>query len=214
MGIGRRGFTLLEMIVMIVVLGIAFATLPMILGVSAATVASVADVRGMYHGAAKMQIVLNKPWDEGNVDDFDTGGIYYVLRTGESDAPGERLYCDNDKNRSGHYPGLDRRMCESADASGIGREGGSYDDIDDFADAPSDSVGDGYTVSADVVYVGYREGPVVSFFKTEGTVAGTSNIKKVTVTVSERSDPACSLVTYRYYAANIGQPKPYIKRND
>jgi Tfp pilus assembly protein PilV len=203
----RRGFTIIELIVMMVVMGIAFATLPMILQVSGESAGRVSDLRGLYHGVAKMQVVLGKPWDEANVDDFQTGGIYYVLRTQESDVPGDALYCDNDKNRSGHYPGFNRRMCENAAASALlGRAGDAmadYDDIDDFNAAPDETI-EGYGVGTVVEYVRYGDlAPVAA-----GT---TSNLKKITVSVTDRNGRA--LTDYRYYAANIGLSKPFIKRN-
>jgi hypothetical protein len=39
----------------------------------------------------------------------------------------------------------------------------------------------------------------------------TSNLKKITVSVTDRNGRA--LTDYRYYAANIGLSKPFIKRN-
>ncbi len=207
----RSAFTLIELIVMIVVLGLGFATLPLILGIGSEAVKQVADVRAFYHGAAKVAIVAGKPWDERNVDDYQKGGIYYVLSTGE-DTGG--LVCDGDRKRSGHYPGKDRRVCEAALASDIlGRAGDSdadaYDDIDDFRGDRDDEV-EGYTVDTSVAYVPYVGG--LSVAMPEGAAAGTTNIKQITVTVSERSGKV--LTRYRYYAANIGRYKPYIRRNE
>lgn len=208
----RRAFTLVELIIMIVVLGIAFATLPAILGVSAKSVRGVSEVRGLYHGVAKMQVVLNKPWDEVNVNDFDTGGGYFVLRTFESDTQGEVLFCDGDKNRSGHYPGLDRRMCENADATAANlfTAEGDFDDLDDF-DGDNDADIGGFDVNTTVVYVAYAGGSPVNM-PTAGT-AQTSNIKEITVTVSDHAT-GTGITRYRYYATNIGLSRPYIKRND
>lgn len=207
----RRAFTLVELIVMIIVMGIAFASLPMILGVSSESVKNVSDVRGFYHGAAKMQIVLSKPWDDRNVDDFQTGGIYYVINNDEC-AISALLCCDNDKNRSGHYPGLNRRMCEDAWASGtLGRTGdtdiNAFDDLDDF-DLDFDSA-EGYDINTTVVYVQYSGGTQVSM--PTAVSAATTNVKQITVSISDTLGRP--LTQYRYYATNIGRPKSFIKRN-
>lgn len=204
----RNAFTVIELIIMVVILGLAFATLPMILGVSSRSVKNVSDVRGLYHGVAKMQIVLSKPWDESNVNDFETGGIYYVIKTTE-DTGG--LVCDNDKNRSGHYPGMNRRMCENAAATSNPSftAEGDFNDLDDF-DGDSDIDVEGYSVDTAINYISYVSGTSV-LMPTAGAL-GTSNIKQITVTVT---DPAgFELTKYRYYATNIGLSKPFIKRND
>jgi len=205
----KRAFTIIELILMVVVMGIAFSTLPAILGISAKSLENIVDIRGFYHGAAKMKTAISKPWDQSNVDDYDTSGIYYALRTVESDTSAEALYCDNDKNRSGHYPGLNRRMCEAADASAIGNDGeaaGNYNDIDDF-DADNDSLGDGYDIDTAVQYITYQSASPVSNLQ---PAPGTSNIKLVTITVSKGGK---TLTSYKYYAANIGLPKPFVKPN-
>lgn len=204
----RNAFTVIELIIMIVVLGLAFATLPMILGVSSRSVQNVSDVRGLYHGVAKIQVVLSKPWDERNVNDFETGGTYYVIDTAE-DTGG--LVCDNDKNRSGHYPGRNRRMCENAAATAnpFFTAEGDFNDLDDF-NGDSDVDVEGYRVDTAIDYVSYVSGTSVSMPTADAL--GTSNIKRITVTVT---DPAgFELTQYRYYAANIGLSKPFIKRND
>jgi len=212
----KRGFTLIELILMVIVMGIAFATLPAILGVSARSVENVSDVRGIYHGAAKMQVVLSKPWDEGNVDDFGLSGIYYVLRSAESDMPGDALYCDNNKTRQGHYPGLDRRMCDQNPASNsataaFGLETGETvaDDLDDF-DGDSDNDIEGYKVGTTVSYVDYVSAAVVTMPQPQSHA--TTNIKHIIVRVHT---PSGRLLTdYHYYAANIGISKPFIKDNN
>ena len=208
----RGGFTLIELIVMMVILGLAFATLPMILGVSARSAGNVADVRGLYHGVAKIQVALSKPWDENNVDDFNTGGGYYVLRTQESDTLGQRLYCDNDRNRSGHYPGLKRRMCENAAATAkptftADQLPNDYDDLDDF-DNDTDHHVEGYQIQTHVDYVPYVDASPVTM---GAAAAGTTNIKHLWVDVLDAANR--SLATYHYYAANIGLSQPFIKRN-
>lgn len=207
----RHAFTLLELIVMIVILGVAFTTLPMILAVSSDSVRNVSDVRGIYHGVAKMQVVLGKPWDEESVDDFETRGTYYVLHTDESDGPGELLYCDRDKNRSGHYPGLNRRMCENerATAAAFFAEG-DFDDIDDF-DGDHDIDIEGYRVDTTVSYVRYENGSGITM-PTPAVPAGTtSNLKHIRVGVIYPSGN--TLAAYHYYAANIGLSRPFVKAN-
>jgi len=211
----RRGFTLIEMILMIVILGIAFTTLPIILGVSGRSAGGIADVRGLFHGVAKLQVALSKPWDQANVDDFDTAGIYYVIGTLESNSPnppGNLLACNiNNKTRRGHYPGRDRRMCEpgiTATPQNAFADGG-FDDLDDF-DGVMEANVEGYDVNTSVDYVPYIDASPAAMTTGPGAVT-TTNVKRITVTVTAPNGVLLS--TYRYYAANIGLSKPFIKRN-
>ena len=213
----RHGFTLIELILMVIVMGIAFATLPTILGVSSRSVEHVADIRAVYHGIAKAQVILSKPWDEVNTDDFGQSGIYYVLRTDESDMPGDALFCDNNKTRQGHYPGLNRRMCESGAATSaalLGSEG-DFDDIDDFQNDVDVNI-EGYDVVTRVRYIAYPggvNGGGVNFSVTDPASAQSSNIKEIDVTVFSTATGR-TVSSYRYYATNIGVDKPFIKDND
>lgn len=201
----KKAFTLIELIVMIVVMGVAFMTLPIILTVTTTAIESTVDSRGFYHGVAKTKAILSKPWDENNVDDFATSAIYYVENTLE-DSGG--LICENNKSRNGHYAGQNRRMCEASYASAIQLDGeavGFYDDIDDF-DQTSDTVSE-FVINSKVEYIAYQSGSVVANLALSAT---TSNIKLVTVTVLKDGN---TITEYKYYATNIGLPKPYIKPN-
>lgn len=201
----KKAFTLIELIVMIVVIGIAFMTLPIILMITTAAIENTVESRGFYHGVAKTKAILSKPWDENNVDDFATSGIYYVLNTDE-DSGG--LVCENNKNRSGHYAGQNRRMCEASYASSIQLDGeavGFYDDIDDFHQT-SGTVSD-FVINSNIEYIAYQSGSVVANLAPSAT---TSNIKLVTVTVLKDGK---TVTEYKYYATNIGLPRPYIKPN-
>jgi prepilin-type N-terminal cleavage/methylation domain-containing protein len=211
----RRGFTLIELILAMIVMGIAFATLPAILGVSSRSVENVSDVRGLYHGIAKMEVVRGKPWDEVNTNDFNQSGIYYVLNTQECNVA-LTLCCLNNKSRFGHYQGLDRRMCENGMATPSANflAEGDFDDIDDFNNDGDRNI-EGYDINTTVRYINYPggvNGGSVSFNTAVAAAGQSTNIKEITVSVS-RTATGRAVSRYVYYATNIGVDKPFIKDN-
>ena len=200
------------MVMMIVILGIAFATLPMMLSLSSRSVENSVDLKGLYHGVAKMQVVSGKIWDEANVDSLAVWGGYNALQTTESDASAEPLWCGSDENnRSGHYTGLYRRKCSPGlAASAIGADGGDRDDIDDFDTETDGSFQGGYVALTSVAYISSKvdDADNVIAFSSSENAATTTNLKRIGVTMSKNGR---QLVRYYYYAANIGMPKPYIR---
>lgn len=218
----RYGFSIIELIMTIVVIGIAFIGVPLILENSAKTAAWVERSKGVYHGLSKVQIIRSKFWDEGNENDFINNGIYYVLKTAESNAIGETLYCSYDTNRSGHYSGDGRRKCSGATATASGNFGETgdllegvgteeWDDIDDYHEEDDSSVDGKYDIATKVKYITYSEGINSSNITLETDAGDTSNLKEIIVTVSANGK---RISEYRYYAANIGVPRPYIKSNN
>ena len=186
----RPGFSLIELTAAIIVIGVAFLAVPAVLQQSGRSVDLALNARGLYHGLAMMEVVRNKPWDEANVGDMESAGLYYVLTTDESIAT-PSLACSDDKNRSGHYPAINRRQCEAAFASAIGQETALFDDMDDY-DGYSD-IPEGYEVNVSVRYVTYPG-------LLPAPAGTTTNLKEITVTVTNGT-----LQThYTYYGANIG----------
>lgn len=204
---------MIELIFTIVIIGIAFMTLPLILNTTNDSIEAVQESRGYYHALAKMQIITDKPWDENNTADFkNTGGIYYVLKTQEDS--GSILECNSNDMRPGHYEGQNRRMCTrdfafATPLANLGKDGetnSSYDDIDDF-DGDSDDLTDGFDLNASVTYVNYNAND--QSMSTFSTATETTSVKRITVSLRDRSGN--EIASYTYYATNVGRPQAYIK---
>jgi len=197
---------MVEMIIAITIIGIAFLSVPVILRITSDSIELAMESRGFYHGLAKMQIVRNMAWDEANVDDLATSDLYYVLETLESpNLTGMELSCNAFSQRPGHYS-------VGGQASALlGQDSGDFDDIDDF-DKQVDTNPNGYRVDVNVSYTDYIGGNNFLFHPNiDGASAGTTNLKRIDVFVT--SDLGVVDLRYSYYAANIGRPKPFIKPN-
>lgn len=202
---------MIEMVMMVVIMGIAFATLPMVLSVSARSVESVAEMKAVYHGVAKMRVVSGKAWDESNTADMVLWGGYNALGTAESATAASLLWCGaDDNNRSGHYPGLFRRKCSPGlAASALGADGGDRDDLDDFDGENDGNFQGGFTATTTVAYVSAPVPAGVNpAFASTAVSATTTPLKRITVTMNKNG---AQLARYHYYAADIGMPKPYIR---
>lgn len=218
----RNGFTLVELIATIVIIGIAFLSIPMAMEVTNKAIEFTQTSRGFYHGLAKMKIITNLPWDENNVADFQDKGYYQALQT-EADSTNE-LKCDPvTLSRSGHYVGLEtalyRRRCSSQNAtddSALGREG-DYDDVDDYeAETTTYSIENVFTITSNVDYIAYNNAsPATATFNFDDAASTQStSIKRIGVFITEGTGAAAQNIgSYFYYAANIGTYQPVKKAN-
>ena len=154
----RNGFSLIELIFAIIVIGIAFSAVPSILETSNRSVEGTMQSRGFFHGLSLMQIIRNKYWDENNANDFAGAGLYYVLQTGEA---GLGCAANNGKSRAGHYGGINRRQCDRLDAPsplgdfGPAADTGNYNDIDDFNADPQPLLENSFQPQITVNYTDY-----------------------------------------------------------
>ena len=197
----RMGFSLIELIMTIVIISIAFLGIPLIIENSARTIGWLQNSKAIYHGLAKIQIVRGKYWDENS--------SIYVLQTTE-----QGLVCNNDQNRSGHYRADNRRRCISFYPTlevnfGQNKDGIDGNDIDDFHNEIDSDIEGIYTIKTAVKYVDYNDSGDGNL-SLESSTKDQTNIKEIEVKVSKRGS---SISTYRYYATNIGISTPFIKDN-
>ncbi|MCV6607859.1 MAG: prepilin-type N-terminal cleavage/methylation domain-containing protein [Campylobacterales bacterium] len=193
----RFGFSLIELIMTVVIIGIAFIAIPLILENSTRTAGWLANSPGIFHGAAKTQIVRSKFWDENNLTN--------VLQTAEAG-----LMCGTDNRRDGHYTGRGRRQCGGETPTTVfGADGNDGNDIDDYHGENDTEVEDRFDILTSVRYIAY-DGSGGNF--TLNTSSGTpTNIKEIQVEVQNNGR---KIASYVYYGANIGVDKPFIKDNE
>jgi len=202
----NRAFSLIEMIVVIVVLGISFAILPTMMDIQNSSLKELKNEDGLFYGSLQMGVILSKSWDEQNVESFEEKGIYYAIHSNQSNESSNDLNCSSTTNlRAGHYEGKNRRKCENKEASSIGQDDAEFDDIDDF-DSQIIRV-EGFEIKSKVDYVSYKgSNPIYS--KDDIALLQTSDIKRIKISIKKDS---IKIADFIYYATNIGLQKPFIK---
>ncbi len=79
----RAGFTMIELIFSIVIVGLVILSIPLIVRQSNLNAITSQNVIGYYNALTLMETIKSKPWDTNNVADFVTSGEYYILNTNE-----------------------------------------------------------------------------------------------------------------------------------
>lgn len=77
----RAGFTMIELIFSIVIVGLVILSIPLIVRQSNLNTAMSQNVIGYYNALTLMETIKSKPWDTNNIADFETSGEYYILNT-------------------------------------------------------------------------------------------------------------------------------------
>lgn len=229
---------MIELIATIIVIGIAFMTVPVILDLNSKSLSAIHESKGTYHALARMQLVLDKYWDEQSYQESEVERntrYYRVLRTGLDETQADNnLSCSQHEGnaRIGHYPsGEDtlylRRCAESTytASTALGQENGANDfnDIDDF-DGDSETGIDGrFTLSTTVQYYDYESAYVnanpnaqtIDFNQTKAAPASSTSVKLIQIGISDSfmqgTNPAQLIANYYYYATNIGRAQPRVE---
>ena len=196
----KSAFTLIELILSMVIIAIAFTVLPKILQLAAKV--SVQNVReeAMYNAVAYIGLIKSTAWDENNtvVDD--------ILHVNDGDSDYE---CNKTTTyRIGGFDGS--RNCQNdKNASVLGTdENDFYDDMDDFSTitAQNDTDSRNYDLNISVRYVTDIAEDSDTFSSEEQS--DTTNTKEINVTVEVKKKQAAlgnSLVRMSFTAQNIGQ---------
>lgn len=79
----RAGFTMIELIFSIVIVGLVILSIPLIVRQSNLNTAMSQNVIGYYNALTLMETIKSKPWDTNNIADFETSGEYYILNTSD-----------------------------------------------------------------------------------------------------------------------------------
>lgn len=210
----RLGFTMIELIFVIVIVGISILTIPLMIDRSQENLKKSADVSGYYHALTLMQILRVKPWDIKHRDqkDFETSNLYYILNTEESG-----YECDPDPLTGfNKRPGMaskefrQRRFCYQGAVINASPLNG--DDITSLSFASYTenvarfSTSDEYKLTALNEYVPSGIRPYYEAdFATHIT-----NTKRLKITLADNKGN--DIATYFYYATNISTDIPITKR--
>ncbi len=205
----KKAFSLIELIFTIVIIGVAFLSVPTIIFSSSRSLEHFMESRGYNHAISKINIIKNFAWDEANANDLVNLGFYSVLHTQQDDA-GTELMCP----RAGHYAVDYHRVCSANVATAIGNDGeadGSFNDIDDF-DGSTDALSDGFTTTVTVEYAPYQNATVAMTYQSANIAAQTTGIKRIRIAVTDSAN-GNAITNYYYYSANIGKEAPLVKPN-
>lgn len=222
----RKATSMIELIIAIIVMGIAVMSLPMILTQTQNNDAIAMQQEAILSTKAKMGFITSYMWDENSWD----GGanISRILDTTNS-ASADNAFdvVPTDIRRRGNFlADARRRLRNVGDVRRdpfTGVQPAGINDISDF-NGTNDSItlnaNDmdylfGITINATINYLtdslvvggNYRTDPIIQFnFNTANTVANPTNIKMITLTTTSPTNSDIN-ITLRSFASNIGQSK-------
>jgi len=220
----RAAFTLIELIIAIVIIGIAFMSLPTLTQTSMDSIESNIAQEAIFAASAKMAQVLTYSWDENAINPaqplstgkvVDTNSTASLMRNGTTSFRLGHVLADN--HRRMHPVNTPASAVLGADVGDV-----VNDDIDDFTGLTTDLFTDttttatgykqNYQIQVLVNYVDDSNG--INFnganpfganvFPFETAASGTSNLKMVTLLVNN-VDTGEEIVRMRSYAANVGE---------
>jgi prepilin-type N-terminal cleavage/methylation domain-containing protein len=224
----RKAVSLIELIIAIVVMGIAVMSLPLILTQTQSNNALALQQEAILSTKAKIGFISSYPWDENSWD--GTGGIFRVLDTSAFPSA-DNAFATADIRRIGHIQtDKRRRLWDVGHANRAPNNevtaASTENDIDDFHNHNDDiNITDptqmdyifALTMTPEIVYLrdslsanNYLNSRTIQFdfnaINTETNTSRPTNIKMITVrTVSQVGNDVN--VSLRSFASNIGQSK-------
>ncbi len=217
----KKGFTFIELIVAIVVIGIALMSVPLLLSQSSRSDEFSINQEAILAATTKMGDILTYPWNDTN-----SSGILHVFDVKSGDSQLKRYPDNNSTRRIGHFKEKYRRKfynnsdsIEHNASIKLGHEShdhGDFNDIDDFNNTSFSLVGAGggvgdylmdLNLSVGVFYISddanYSQSPL-NFRELNTTYhAPSTNIKMVEVNVSD-SHTNQIITTLKAFSCNIG----------
>lgn len=220
----RKAASMLELVIAIVVMGIAVSALPLILTQSQNSNALALQQEAIMATKAKISYILAYEWDANSYD--ASAGVSRVLNT-TSSASAHDAFDTTSTRRIGHVGADKRRKLKDTNsttrmATLISNDG--LIDIDDFDYVPDENISisnqDDYIFSIllnpAISYISdgnnsldYNSSIIGFNFSTTPITSDPTNIKMITVTttVNDRN------ITMRAYASNIGESSILSKVN-
>lgn len=214
----RSGFTLIELIYAIVIIGIAFVTLPVILINNSKNLEQNLEQEALFMTTTKMNQILSFAWDDQSRNSASVLAKAEALDIAAGDNEFDRIGVSTDF-RKGHFQeALHRRMTPHmlprnvTTSANLGSEPGETfaDDIDDFDATTDSSIGSGsqygyksgYALKTCIDYVSDAAnytGTTINFtlqtstkcaFGTTASIGTESNLKMVQIAVDKNTSSA------------------------
>jgi Tfp pilus assembly protein PilV len=218
----RKAIAMIELIIAIVIMGIALLAIPMINREAVKSGESAMLQESVAAGASQIQLILSKHWDEGNANPA-LGASILTTTSGNFNTYGGL----NPASRTT----LNTNGAAVAASNPLGAEGGDSDDIDDFNNIAVNlaNIQATTTLQGDYADKAVIMNTVVTYgadnFNTAQTINGvnpfaggvaTTNIKLITMTLSH-GGAATNIdfidnksIILRAFSCNIGSTKPNI----
>ncbi len=226
----RPAIAMIELIFSIVIMGIVLMSAPMLISTATQSTYVALQQEGINEAASRVNMIMGYAWDENNTNTDYVPSILHVTH-GHPD-----LNVSGTTARRQGTPSQSKRTYIASDAdfsnffaSGLGKDGGDADDIDDF-------IGDTFLTLIQAANVNYTETDTVKIntaiayandapsssggynkktitltpFKADGstnTVGGSSNIKTITVTLTSThadKEAFAKNIVLRAFSCNIG----------
>jgi Tfp pilus assembly protein PilV len=209
--LNKSSFTLIELVIAIIVVGITVTSIPMLLSTVSNNMSTNLKSNSFFNAYSTLSLIESMDWDENNTK----GDNYYKVLT--ADNGDSELNCTrNGTKQLDNESGAD---CDDNKTSSIGVDSGenkdnsmTFDDIDDF---------DGYTVTNLATYnikvavkyindnADYSAKNI--FFNDSFIPSNNTNIKLIELNITNKSGKLISII--RGESFNIGAVKIY-SRND
>lgn len=207
----KKAFTLIELVVAIVVIGIAMMSIPLMLSQASKSNEFNINQEAILAGVTKISSILTYSWNETN-----SSGILQVFDVTNGDSELNRTVTDKNR-RVGHFKEKYRRKFydDTTEANlTLGHDkGNEYDDIDDFNGEYFNIVNGGtgdyikdLNLSVTVSYIKdsatYSQSPTLNFDLNTSPVLPSTNIKIVEINVTDKDH---NIITkLKAFSANIG----------
>lgn len=196
----RRGLTLIELILSMVIIAIVFTVIPKLIIAMNQTSNTAAKEEAMYNALALMGAIINLPWDESNTLHDQ------ILKV----SPSSAYDCNTTSGyRIGGFVG--GRNCREENttaytASPLGLEGSDINDLDDYQsdiNTSNDCASSLHTLTPIITYAPdpSPSGPIT--LSDANLSSGSSNTKNILIKVGDKRSGCLS--TFHYQAYNIGQ---------
>ena len=232
----RSGFTMIELIFSIVIVGLVILSIPLIVRQSNLNVMTAQNVIGYYNALTLMETIKSKPWDTNNVADFVASGEYYILNTGNTATDCVVITNPNAQDpahsrvlaKTGLSLGNKRRMCDPNNKSASGMGGGSLDSINSFNGYTTTVSNNGeeiFRLDVAVRYVSVDFANGINNADDPDIIKNSrgafDDVKEIKITLVRLVDGVAVTdddgnegeAVFTYYAANIGNDIPLVKDN-
>ncbi len=203
----RKASSMIELVIAIVVMGIAVMALPLMLERSQENNAFAIQQETILAARTQIGDILTYPWDENSIRNNVVG----VLNT---NSPEDELDRNTTIRRVGHVLADKRRKFFNADINSsnpLGQEGTDIDDIDDFTNVIQFDATGGldyrfdFNMTTTALYVNdsanYSAQDMATFTLDTNASLNTTNIKMIALTLNGTN---LDTFTLRAYSTNIG----------